>query len=982
MYPIKQLPLLLLFWLAGAVNAQTPLWRTVSSEQGLPDPVVSCFEQLDDGRMLMGSPTGIMMQSPGSIAYLVGVHNLPSVVNPFIYRLLHKGNDIWAITRNSILRYNLNTQALTVYQSQYTALDLYEMCFTPDSSNLILVTSKYLHWINAMDTGIVITKSLNHAGRYHRISMESGRIYLAGYQHLALLQHDHIHVQHTGNWLDAIWIQEKDRWLLATDKGLGTWNNKDGYEKIPLKADWTGMENRYALKRSGPNEYWINLKQGLAKLECLSGNKWNLQHLNADDKNPFAPIGQRFNVAYRDRNGTLYLGGDNLGYSYLTLPAAHLFYLPVYQLNTRVVWSLFSDTITGYFMVGCNEGLRVGKLQSGKGFEEVKLVNDGSKERFAVSGVIALDRKWLLLLTYGKGMWLMNRRTLNLQPVSGVNSQLKDLRINFGLLCGNGNLLLCTTDGVYACNLYSTSVKAVAQVVANNMVAAKVNNRYYCGRVMSGLVELDSGFNYVGTHHPVQQNNSLNLVTLSLLDVGQGNLLTGTMGLGLYLFSTHTKQFTPIPLPGKPSNVYTMQPLGNGAYILATNNGLIYYHHQTQAAVCINKTNLLPFNDFNQNATCATNSAVYFGGEKGVLMMHKGDVSMVFNPKDALKVIYKNVVTNHLLLSAGDQNLELQTISINQPFYKSMPIRYRLGSNNTPWFTVKDAQQRISLNYLKHGTYELWLETSDDLQWIRTAPVKVLVTIEPFFYETTWFMVIMILTLLALLIWVIRLVERWRLKQRIKQLEAEQKIAAERVRISRELHDNVGSQLTYLVTGLETSGLMLDKQKTTALKDNLQELQLAAREGIQQLRQSVWALNKEEISPMELSQKFKEWLDKMIYHVGLKAHVNISIETAQSLPPLTGLNVFRIMQEVVNNVIKHADAHQLIVDFKADKNQLLIIIKDDGKGFNKLQSAAGGHGLRNMEQRAAQVGGKVSIESYPGKGTTVTLEFVLSNQPA
>jgi signal transduction histidine kinase len=87
-----------------------------------------------------------------------------------------------------------------------------------------------------------------------------------------------------------------------------------------------------------------------------------------------------------------------------------------------------------------------------------------------------------------------------------------------------------------------------------------------------------------------------------------------------------------------------------------------------------------------------------------------------------------------------------------------------------------------------------------------------------------------------------------------------------------------------------------------------------------------------------------------------------------------GMNIYRIIQEAVNNALKYADAEHIGVKIKTMEDDFLILVKDDGKGF-KLGERQDGNGLNNMKKRAMDLNGKVVVKSKPGQGTTVALQF-------
>jgi signal transduction histidine kinase len=86
-------------------------------------------------------------------------------------------------------------------------------------------------------------------------------------------------------------------------------------------------------------------------------------------------------------------------------------------------------------------------------------------------------------------------------------------------------------------------------------------------------------------------------------------------------------------------------------------------------------------------------------------------------------------------------------------------------------------------------------------------------------------------------------------------------------------------------------------------------------------------------------------------------------------------NIYRIIQEAVNNILKHAGATEINIQLIRNEGQLTIMIEDNGKGFDKSQSLRKGRGLRNISTRTEWLEGNVAFDSHPGRGTTITIEI-------
>lgn len=188
----------------------------------------------------------------------------------------------------------------------------------------------------------------------------------------------------------------------------------------------------------------------------------------------------------------------------------------------------------------------------------------------------------------------------------------------------------------------------------------------------------------------------------------------------------------------------------------------------------------------------------------------------------------------------------------------------------------------------------------------------------------------------------------------------------ERLRISRELHDNIGSYLTLINASVEQLSEMSPKQITENYFFDLQKtLSLSMRE----LRKTVWLLNNPEISVEALVLRLRDFF-KPLNQNGTKIIIQSNGNSEKALTDIQATHLFRIIQEAVSNAYKYAEAQNIYIHIEA-KERLYFSITDDGIGF-KTSSARNGNGLQNMQLRMAELKGDIHIESELNKGTKVS----------
>jgi len=189
----------------------------------------------------------------------------------------------------------------------------------------------------------------------------------------------------------------------------------------------------------------------------------------------------------------------------------------------------------------------------------------------------------------------------------------------------------------------------------------------------------------------------------------------------------------------------------------------------------------------------------------------------------------------------------------------------------------------------------------------------------------------------------------------------------ERKRISYDLHDHVGSQLSYVVNNLELI------RHTDQENDRINRTFNMSQAAMSSLRDTVWALHTEELTVESLSQRMENVARKTTENSeAIQLKFDLRADGEAVLPPQVTMHIMRIFQEAVHNVVKHAHASWLEVIITEQAADFLVKISDNGIGMENAAKPFH-YGLQSMQDRALKIGGKLTIESAPQKGTTITL---------
>lgn len=191
----------------------------------------------------------------------------------------------------------------------------------------------------------------------------------------------------------------------------------------------------------------------------------------------------------------------------------------------------------------------------------------------------------------------------------------------------------------------------------------------------------------------------------------------------------------------------------------------------------------------------------------------------------------------------------------------------------------------------------------------------------------------------------------------------------ERARVARELHDDTGQALTLLLVRLQLLADQITDPKTRA---ELAELRALVAQTIDSVRRLVVDLGPTVLDDLGLASSV-EWLaERMRVDGRMRVDLRLDVDREPSRP--TALAIFRVTQEALTNVLRHASASRVSVRLTHDDGYLKLLIADDGAGFDveaAERKSEESVGLLGMTERIALVGGHLSIKSDPGHGTTI-----------
>jgi signal transduction histidine kinase len=207
----------------------------------------------------------------------------------------------------------------------------------------------------------------------------------------------------------------------------------------------------------------------------------------------------------------------------------------------------------------------------------------------------------------------------------------------------------------------------------------------------------------------------------------------------------------------------------------------------------------------------------------------------------------------------------------------------------------------------------------------------------------------------------------------------------ERGRVSRELHDRLGQDLTALKLGLQIVGKR--RSCPPSVRESAGKLEKLADSLMRDTHRLAWELRPAALDDFGLEMALRRYADEWAALSGVPVDFHSRGATSRRLAPELETTLYRITREALTNVFRHAEARRVSVLLERRADHVLLIVEDDGKGFDAaalLQASATGSrlGLLGMQERAALAGGTVEIESNPGAGTTVFARLPLALESA
>lgn len=433
--------------------------------------------------------------------------------------------------------------------------------------------------------------------------------------------------------------------------------------------------------------------------------------------------------------------------------------------------------------------------------------------------------------------------------------------------------------------------------------------------------------------------------------------------------------------------IYSVLEDKNGKFWMSHNKGISVYNKLTKKFTNYTVRDGLQSNEFNTGAYYKDEKGLlYFGGVNGINVI---DPSKIVENKNAPQIaineillgdvpyksdtFYNEIKHLHFTYLENTLSFDFSALEFSQP--EDNTYQYKMEGIDENWIQSGTRHFARYAN-MPPGEYVFKIKAANGDGFWNETPRELRITITPPFWQRGWFYSLVFI-LIGFFITGLVFVFLNRQKQKLKrELEVQQKLEQERLRISRDLHDNVGAQLSYLITNVEWMLQHPDQLNEQDEKQRLQAMSEAGRNAILTLRQTIWAISHTNLNVDDFADRFKQFALKMLeFDKGIQIHFTENIILGKVLAPAVALNLFRVCQEAFNNCLKHAHCKNIHIHFESDEQSTFCFkISDDGIGFDwDLAKKKGHYGLVNMEARAQETDAELKVESSIGKGTELTI---------
>lgn len=382
------------------------------------------------------------------------------------------------------------------------------------------------------------------------------------------------------------------------------------------------------------------------------------------------------------------------------------------------------------------------------------------------------------------------------------------------------------------------------------------------------------------------------------------------------------------------------------------------------------------------------NEDILFGTNAGISILKYSSVfSKIPTPKVWVELVSEKnenkIIKNISEFSYDNNSLQFRIFSPSFYDEQNMEFSYMLEGFENDW-SIPSNQRIIKYNFLEPGKYTFLCKAKNrNGLWSNTALINF--EILPPYWRQWWFITLMIITFISILITVylkrINSLKKETLLQRKFSELLIQSQENERKRIASELHDGIGQDLLTIINRAKIS---LKKPEIHLPEKQLQNILESASNSLEEVRRIARNLHPYQLENIGLTKTVESMLKNFNESTEIKFDYNIkNIDNIFSLEK--EVSILRIIQECLNNIIKHSNAKKVLININHDTTNINISIQDDGLGISKekqdeILNNKSGFGLWDIQERIKYLNGKFHLESSENTGTSISISIPKENK--
>jgi len=507
-------------------------------------------------------------------------------------------------------------------------------------------------------------------------------------------------------------------------------------------------------------------------------------------------------------------------------------------------------------------------------------------------------------------------------------------------------------------------------------------------------------------------NTRLQVLILSLHEDAGGSLWIGTKGNGLLKLKRGAVQAFTSAQGLFSDAIYSILEDGHTNLWLNSSRGIFRLNKNQLEAVANGQRATITsisygkadgilssgqYKEVTQPSACqSADGRLWFRTTQGVAVVNPNEI--IQNTLPPSVVIQAVIADKHLMGASasqfevdkkivippgrGELEVHYEALSFRSP--EKNQFRYKLEGADLNW-TDAGTRRVAFYNNLRPGHYRFQvMACNNDGVW-SDASTSVDLKVQPHFWQTWWFLSLVVLTMVSVVGGTVRYVTRQRMQRKLERLERQNAVEKERARIARDMHDELGAKLTRISFQGDTARRHPSNSPET--DHYIAKMSETARELILSLDQIVWAVDPENDSLENLAS----YVCRHASEFTADSPVQCKLKVPWKLPDChlstdVRHNVFLAVKEALNNAIKHSGATEIVLTISARADEFEINIADNGRGIiakegNETQkNKRTGRGLANMRERLASIHGVFELKSEPGQGTEVRLIVPLGKE--